>query len=69
LPENIRLFEVLLDMDGYTFFAKWQSAFFIDTKLADQMCVMEVAFVVVEFIGMERIDEGSFAGCEGFEHE
>ena len=55
-------------MDGYTFFAKWQSAFFIDTKLADQMCVMEVAFVVVEFIGMERIGEGSFAGCEGFEH-
>jgi hypothetical protein len=59
---------VLLDMDGDTFLAKWQSAFFIDTKLADQMCFMEVAFVVMEFIGIERIGEGSFAGCEGFEH-
>jgi hypothetical protein len=59
---------VLLDVDGDTFFAKGQSAFFIDTKLADQMSVVEVAFVVVEFIGIERIGVGSFAGCEGFEH-
>ena len=68
LTENILLFEVLLDVDGNTFFAKGQSAFFIDTKLAYQMCVMEVAFVVVDFIGIERIDEGLFAGFEGFEH-
>lgn len=68
MTENILPFEVLLDVDRNTFFAKGQSAFFIDTKLADQMSVVEVAFVVVDFIGIERIDEGSFAGCEGFEH-
>jgi hypothetical protein len=56
-------------MDGNALFAQRQSAFSIDTKLTDQMGIVEVAFVVVGLVWIEGMGEGSFAGSEGFEHD
>ena len=65
---NRLLFEMLLNVYGNTFFTKWQSAFLIGTELANQIRIMEVAFVVLYFACIASLGDGSFGGTEGFQH-
>ena len=59
---------MLLNVYGNTFFTKWQSAFLIGTELANQIRIMEVAFVVLYFACIASLGAGSFGGTEGFQH-
>ena len=59
---------MLLDVDGNAFFAKGQSAFFIYAKLADEIRIMEVAFVALDYAWIACLGNRPFCGTERFEH-
>ena len=50
LSKDVFFFEMLLRMNGNAFFAEWQSAFLINTKLADLIRMMKVAFVILNLM-------------------